>query len=90
MLSGNNDKVEAVFALREAAERHGRAEAAYDRYGDDRRRDQLLDARLEVEDKTKEAIAACQHCGLPHVGEHRPHHEAGEGNVIQVDFGSGA
>jgi hypothetical protein len=87
MVEGNDDTTEAVFALREAAERHGRAEAAFDQHGDERRRDQLLDARLDVEDKTKEAIAACQHCGLPHPGEHAAHHETHHGNVIDVDFG---
>ena len=70
-----NDKVEAVYALRHAAEAHGRAEAQLDIENSPENRDVVLDTKVELEAKTAEAIESCQYCGRSHQDDH-PHKRA--------------
>ena len=69
------DKVEAVYALREAAEAHGRAEAALDAHDSPHNRDVVLEKKVELEACTAEAIESCQFCGRTHADDH-PHSRA--------------
>ena len=84
-----NDKVEAVYALRKAAEAHGRAEALLDIKNTPENRDTMLDTKVALEAKTAEAIESCHDCGRTHADDH-PHKRATvthtpEG-VIQLSF----
>ena len=74
------NKVQAVYELREAAEEHGRAEAQVDANRSLENRDRLLDAKERLEEKTVQAIEACQYCGETHCDDES--HK----NVIRVDF----
>ncbi len=69
------DKVQAIYELRKAAEHKAFAEVAVDREGTPEARDALLDATLQLEAKTQDAIEVCHFCGRPHAG-----------NVVEVDF----
>jgi hypothetical protein len=84
------DKVEAIFELREAVEQKVHAEIALHREGSAQARDTLLDATVQVEAKTQDAIETCHHCGRAHVAE-EPHERRGRvcersDNVVDVDF----
>lgn len=79
------NKVQAIYALREAAEAKVVAEYQLEVRPSEERREALLDAQLELEAKTQDAIEVCHECGLPHATD-EPHSERG-GNVIDVDFG---
>ncbi|MGH7660415.1 MAG: hypothetical protein ACRENA_05815 [Vulcanimicrobiaceae bacterium] len=80
------DKVTAIFALRDAAARHAKLEMAVGENPSGHDRDRLLDARIDLEQKTQQAVETCVHCGRPHTDD------AGEcagdqsGTVIPVDF----
>ena len=80
------DKVGAVYALRAAAEEHGRVEAVVGNMPQGEQLDLLLDTRMRLEELTQAAIEACEHCGLPHVGE-EPKCAPSRGQVIKGDFG---
>jgi hypothetical protein len=67
--SDQADVMVAVFALREAAQAHGRAEAELGEARDAQARDELLRKRLDMEAKTARAIDACSHCGRPHADD---------------------
>jgi hypothetical protein len=75
-------KIEAIYSLREAAEAKALAEvkAAIDPTPE--ARDELLDAQLNLEAKTQDAVEACHECGHSH-GADEPHYR---NNVI--DFKS--
>jgi len=60
------DKVEAIYDVREAAELHARAEVAVEKSPSPAKKDELLDAKLALEEATQDAIEACEHCALPH------------------------
>jgi hypothetical protein len=79
-------KIEAVYDLRAAAETKVRAEVALEQQPSPDRRAALLDASLELEARTQDAIEVCHECGQ----EHAPgagHHAADTGdNVVNVDF----
>lgn len=79
----SNEKIEAIYDLREAVEVKVRAELALERRASADTRAALLDATLEVEAKTQTAIDVCHECGLPHAPDD-PH---AQGKVIKVDFG---
>jgi len=84
------DKLEAIYDLREAVERKMRAEMAVHREGSPQARDALLDATLEMESKTQDAIETCHQCGRAHAAE-EPHERRGRvgersDNVVDVDF----
>ncbi len=83
-------KVQAVYDVREAAEKKARAEVALDEAPTRAARDALLDAQLDLEAKTEDAIAACHECGHEH-GPRLPHDHSDrigkrQGNLVDVDF----
>lgn len=77
-------KIEAIYELREAAEEHGRIDAATAQRHDAAARSLRLAAREKLEEKTAHAIEACHECGRPHADD-APHVE--RGNVIEGHFG---
>lgn len=82
----SQDKIEAIYDLRQAVETKVRREIAVDERPTREARDALLDATLEVEAQTQRAIDVCHSCGHEHApgaahGNGRP-----EGKVIPVDF----
>jgi hypothetical protein len=79
------NKVEAIYALREAAEAKVAAEHVLEAKPNAANRELLLDAQLDLEAKTQDAIEVCHECGLPHAADD-PHPARGD-NVIDVDFG---
>ena len=68
----SENKVRAIFELRHAAERKARAEAAVEAERSPEARDALLQASLELEDRTQTAIEVCHECGHEH-GPDEPH-----------------
>lgn len=81
-------KIEAIYELREAAEEHGRIDAATAQRHDAAARTQRLAAREKLEEKTVKAIEVCHECGRPHADD-EPHDEphTERSNVIEGDFG---
>ncbi|MGH7715279.1 MAG: hypothetical protein ACREML_04700 [Vulcanimicrobiaceae bacterium] len=79
------DKVAAIYELREAAEQHARIEATVGEKPKGKDRDRLLDARIELEQKTQRAIETCAYCGRPHTDD-ECEGEPPRDNVIPVDF----
>jgi hypothetical protein len=83
-------KIDAIYDLREAVEAKASAEQALARDGSAAARDALLEAQLDVEAKTQNAIEVCHECGHANADGHA--HPAGErvqgrfGNVVRVDF----
>lgn len=65
-------KIEAIFEVREAAERKAIAEKELSENPGAEKRDRLLDAQLKLEEKTLAAIEECHECGHSH-GEGEPH-----------------
>ena len=81
------DKVAAIYALREAAEKHAKLEAEIGDRPSANERDLLLDARIELEQKTQQAVETCVHCGRPHSDEDADCETSPPpGTVISVDF----
>jgi hypothetical protein len=62
----SNDKVAAIYDLRKAVEAKVHAEVALAKQPSPDKRAALLDATLEVEAKTQDAIEVCHESGLPH------------------------
>ena len=60
------EKVEAIYSLREAAEAKVLAELKADAERTPAARDALLDAQIELESKTQDALQACHECGHAH------------------------
>jgi hypothetical protein len=60
------DKISAIYALRDAAEKHARLEAEIGDEATVAERHALLDARLHLEEKTQAAVEACVYCGRSH------------------------
>jgi hypothetical protein len=65
-------KIEAIYAVREAAEKKALAEKRLDDNPAPEKRDELLDAQLDLEEKTITAIEVCHECGHAH-DESGPH-----------------
>lgn len=65
-MSHSKKKVDAIYDLRAAAEKKGRAEREVDVDPTPEKRDELLDAKLDLEEKTVEAIEVCNDCGHQH------------------------
>jgi hypothetical protein len=83
------DKIAAIYELREAAERHARIEAEVGTKPTGVDRDRLLDARIELEQKTQQAVESCVHCGRLHADERTSCDSDSpdeRGDVINVDF----
>ena len=59
-------KIDAIYDLRRAAEEKARAEHAAAAFPSPEQRTRLLDAQLELEAKTLEAIDVCHECGREH------------------------
>jgi hypothetical protein len=66
--SSSKKKIDAIYELREAAEAKALAEKEAVDHPSPENRDELLDKKLDLEDKTVAAIAVCHECG----GEHGP------------------
>ena len=85
------DKVEAIFQLREAAEKKANAERDLDKAPSRNQQMAFLDAKLELDEKTQVAIEACHECGHEH-GPQDPHglpaRRTGADNVVNVNFSS--
>ncbi len=62
----SNKKIDAILSLRNAAEAKAVAEMTAAANPTPAARDALLDARLELEAKTQDAVEACHECGHPH------------------------
>lgn len=96
MKEHQTDKVAAIYDLREAAEAKARAEVAVEAEPASRSaKDELLEAQLVVEAKTRDAIDVCHECGhahppqQPHERTPAPERRDGvvrNGNVHDVDF----
>jgi hypothetical protein len=82
----SNQKIAAIYELREAVETKVRAEEALEREPSEDARAVLLDATLAVEAKTQDAIEVCHQCGHAHEPE-AEHNGDPDDNVIEVDFG---
>ena len=65
-------KIDAIYELREAAEKKGHDERVLADEPTPEHRDQLLDSMLELEHKTVKALTACHECGHEY-GSHEPH-----------------
>ena len=86
----SNQKIAAIYDLREAVESKVLAEQALDLFGPrPDTRAALLDATLDLEAKTQAAIEVCHECGHAHRRRRASTRGAG-GNVISVDFGARA
>jgi hypothetical protein len=84
------NKIEAIYALREAVESKADAEHQLAADGSATSRDALLAAQLDVEAKTQDAIEVCHECGGSHSGAQSYHTRrrvtARRDNVVSVDF----
>jgi anti-sigma regulatory factor (Ser/Thr protein kinase) len=69
----SNMKTEAIYSLRDAAEAKAIAEVKADANPTPAARDALLEARLELEAKTQDAVEACHECGQSHAVD-APHY----------------
>jgi hypothetical protein len=82
----SNEKIAAIYGLREAVETKVRAEQALERAPSPHAQAALLDATLDVEAKTQDAIEVCHRCGHVHPPD-AEHFGELDDNVIEVDFG---
>ena len=92
--STSQNKIDAIYDLRAAVEQQVHAEHAAAEIGTPEARDVLLDATLNVEAKTQDAIEACHDCGRVHASDeaHERLARVGEmhdSNIIDVDFSRG-
>ena len=81
------DKVSAIYRLREAAERHDKLAEQIGDVPTGLERQRILDARIELERRTREAVEACVYCGRRHHDD-EPDCAPPGSNVIEGDFGS--
>ena len=86
----SKDKVRAIYDLRAAVEEQVFAQVRADRDDSPTAREVLLDATLNVEAKTQDAIEICHDCERPHAVDlpHERQSRVGESheNVVEVDF----
>ncbi len=59
-------KIDAIYELRRAAEEKVLAEKALEDEPGAKRRDELLEAQMTLEEKTLDAIDVCHECGHAH------------------------
>jgi hypothetical protein len=78
----SNQKINVIYNLRTAVEAKVRAEQRLAQAPSQDARLALLNATIDVEEKTQSAIDVCHECGRPHAPEAKHH-----GHVIEVDFG---
>jgi len=62
----SSEKINAIYDLRDAAEKKALAEKAVNEHPTPRNRDDLLDRQIELEEKTMTAIERCHECGHEH------------------------
>jgi hypothetical protein len=74
------DKIDAIYKLREAAEQKAHAERDLRDAPTPEARDALLDAQMDLEKTTYQAIQACHECGHEHTAG-TPH--ISDSNVLQ-------
>ena len=79
----SSKKIDAIYELREAAEEKAHAERDFAETPSAQKRDALLDAQLELEQKTVDAIEVCHECGQEH-GPGGAHDAPRKGNVIPL------
>ncbi|MBV8148653.1 MAG: hypothetical protein JO092_06155 [Candidatus Eremiobacteraeota bacterium] len=90
-MAPSEEKVNAIYELRDAAEAKARAEKALEQAPTPQRREAWLDAQLDLEQKTFAAIEVCHECGhehaagAPHGTPLRSSVIAGEGSAEQED-----
>ena len=65
-MAPSEKKIHAIYELRAAAETKARAEKALEQAATPQRREQWLDAQLDLEQKTWAAIEVCHECGHEH------------------------
>jgi len=65
-MGSSKHKIDAIYELRDAAEKKALAEKALDENPTPRNRDLLLDRQVELEAKTMTAIERCHECGHEH------------------------
>lgn len=68
----SKEKIDAIYKLRDAAEQKAHAERDLDETPTPEARDALLDAQMELEKSTYQAIKVCHECGHEH-GDDQPH-----------------
>jgi hypothetical protein len=85
-MSQSQEKIDAIYDLRDAVEAKTRLEAAVDRRPSADAREALLDATLEVEARTQHAIEVCHECGHVHPGDRGHGAGANDNNLIRVNF----
>ena len=83
----SNQKIAAIYDVREAVETKVLAEQVLDNEPSPDTRSALLDATLDLESKTQKAIDVCHECEIPHPadGAHGVQAPTGD-NVISVNF----
>jgi hypothetical protein len=85
-MSQSQDKIDAIYDLRDAVEAKVRLEAAVNDRPSADAREALLDATLEVEARTQHAIEVCHECGHVHPGDRGHVAGANANNLIRVNF----
>lgn len=83
-MGNSKNKIDAIYQLREAAEKKALVEKQLEERPSQEQRDELLDAKLELEKKTIEAIEVCHECGHEHA-QGTAHEAPREDNVIHMD-----
>lgn len=79
-------KIEAIYELRKAAEKKALAEKKLEDRPTQKQRDELLDATLDLERKTVDAIEVCHECGHEHArGTSHISTPPATDNVIRMD-----
>jgi hypothetical protein len=82
-MASSNKKIDAIYALREAAESKALAQHALATDPSVHNRNELLDAQLKLEETTMAAIEVCHECGHSHASG-TPHRSPAADNVIQL------
>jgi hypothetical protein len=82
----SRNKIDAIYELRAAAEEKARAEARLSDLHTPPARDVLLDAQLELEEKTLRAIEVCHDCGHEHAPGSAHVGIVRQGNVVRIEF----
>lgn len=65
-MASSQEKIDAIFELRDAAEEKARAEKAVDDDPSPEKRDELLEKQIDLNAKTVAAISVCHECGHEH------------------------
>lgn len=102
MSEQSSRKIAAIYDLRDAAEAKANAQNAVESHSTPDSRDALLDAQIELEAKTADAVDVCHDCDDP-THDHDRKNTGGGGtpaaarerprttdNVIEVDFEAGS